>query len=276
MNFEDNITANGYDDFPLWSAVPGLLLLENIRLIKDSKILDIGCGTGFPTIEIAQRIGNTAKIYGLDIWEKGLEKARNKANNKNIKNIEFIKGSSQKIPFKNEYFDEIVSNNAYNGENANITAFNENYRVLKNGGIFCFTAILSSSMKNFYKKLYIAMKKNNIKNAKEIIDNHIKQKRLTINSYKQLLKESNFKNIKFINRNFYIRFADFQAFWEYYFFRLNFVENWIKIIPSNNREKVIEDLKQNINNEIKRKGLFSIKINCVCMVNLKSERKKCE
>lgn len=274
MNFEDSITANAYDDFPVWSAVPGLLLLRNIKLIKNAKILDIGCGTGFPTIEIAQRVGKTTEVYGLDIWNKGLEKAKDKSNNKNVKNVKFIRGLSQKLPFKNNYFDEIVSNNGFNGKNANIYTFEESYRVLKNKGIFCFTVILPNSMKSFYKILYYSMKNENVKNAKEIINNHIKQKRLNINLYKKLLKKSNYKSIKIVKSSFDINFAHSEAFWQYFFFRLNFVENWINIIPKNVQEKIIEKMNKYIDKEILKKGSFSIKINCACITAIKNERKK--
>ena len=274
MNHEDNITVNAYDDFPLWSATPGLLLLENIKLIKNSKILDVGCGTGFPAIEIAQRVGNTTEVYGLDIWERGLEKAKDKSNNKKVENVKFIKGLSQKIPFKDNFFDEIVSNNGFNGENANILTFKESYRVLKNNGVFCFTTILPNSMKSFYKILFYSMKNNNVKNAKVIINSHIKQKRLNIYSYKELLKRSDYKRIKIVRKSFNINFAHSDAFWKYFFFRMNFVESWINIIPKNMQEKILEEVNKYIDKEVLKKGSFSIKINCACITALKSERKK--
>lgn len=276
MNFEDDITANAYDDFPVWSAVSGLLLLENIKLIKNAKILDIGCGTGFPTIEIAQRIGNTTKVYGLDIWKKGLEKAEDKANYKNVKNVKFIEGVSQNIPFKDCYFDEIVSNYGFNGKNANIYAFMESYRVLKNKGIFCFTVILPDSLKKFYKLLYYSIKSKNVKKAKKIINNHIKQKRLNIYSYRRLLKDSNYKRIKVARKSFKINFAHSEAFWKYFFFRLNFVKDWINIIPKDMQEKIIEKVNEYIDKDILKNGSFSIKINCACITALKKERRNSE
>ena len=276
MNFEDYITANAYDDLPLWSAVPGLLLLENIKLMKNSKILDIGCGTGFPTIEIAQRMGDTSIVYGVDIWEKGIEKAKEKASNKNVINVKFIKTLAENTPFKDEYFDEIVSNNGFNGKNANMSNFKEIYRVLKGKGTFCFTAILPNSMKVFYKILYYSMKKNNVKNSKEIISKHIKQKRLSLYRYKQLLKNSGFKKIKISQKSFNIKFVQSEAFWKYFFFRLNFINGWINIIPKNIQEKIITEVNQRIDKKILKKGSFSLKISCVCIVTSKKERKKYE
>ena len=55
-----------YDELPLWSAPFGLPLLDTIRLRKGINILDIGSGAGFPLLEIAERSGKTAVVYGID------------------------------------------------------------------------------------------------------------------------------------------------------------------------------------------------------------------
>ena len=46
-----------YDELPLWSAMFGLLLLEHVPLENVHLALDVGCGTGFPLIELAERLG---------------------------------------------------------------------------------------------------------------------------------------------------------------------------------------------------------------------------
>ena len=46
-----------YDELPLWSAPFGLLLLEQVVMRPGLTILDVGAGTGFLTIELAQRFG---------------------------------------------------------------------------------------------------------------------------------------------------------------------------------------------------------------------------
>src|SRR6185503_17961936 len=43
-----------YDELPLWSAMFGLLLLEEAPLANVGRALDVGCGTGFPLVELAE------------------------------------------------------------------------------------------------------------------------------------------------------------------------------------------------------------------------------
>ncbi|MFU8770491.1 MAG: hypothetical protein ACNA7H_12185 [Desulfotignum sp.] len=54
------------DELPLWSAPFGLTLLDTLRFRKHVTVLDIGCGEGFPIIEIASRFGETCRCVGLD------------------------------------------------------------------------------------------------------------------------------------------------------------------------------------------------------------------
>jgi arsenite methyltransferase len=72
-----NIVAT-YDELPLWSAMFGLLLLEHAPLKNVSLALDVGCGTGFPLIELAERLGPDAHVHGIDPWSAALTRAKDK------------------------------------------------------------------------------------------------------------------------------------------------------------------------------------------------------
>ena len=62
----DAALLSAQDDFPLWSAPFGLMLLNHIRLKPKIEALDIGFGSGFPLLELAQRLGNSSTVYGID------------------------------------------------------------------------------------------------------------------------------------------------------------------------------------------------------------------
>jgi ubiquinone/menaquinone biosynthesis C-methylase UbiE len=57
-----------YDEVALWSAMFGLLLLDEVPLTNVTNALDVGCGTGFPLIELAERLGDRAHVHGIDPW----------------------------------------------------------------------------------------------------------------------------------------------------------------------------------------------------------------
>lgn len=72
---------------------------EEIGYDETAKILDIGCGTGRHSIELAQR-GYT--VVGIDLSESQLQRAREKASRQNL-SILFQKQDARNLPFLQEF-----------------------------------------------------------------------------------------------------------------------------------------------------------------------------
>ncbi|MBN2161189.1 MAG: methyltransferase domain-containing protein [Spirochaetes bacterium] len=72
---------------------------REIAFDRSLKILDVGCGTGRHSIELAKR-GYT--VTGIDLSESLLAKAREKAELQKLK-IAFLKHDARDLPFKNEF-----------------------------------------------------------------------------------------------------------------------------------------------------------------------------
>lgn len=103
-----------YDELPLWSATFGALLLKHVRPARNVKLLDVGCGTGFPLLELAQRLGPSCRAYGIDPWGAAVARARHKVHVLGIRNVQVIEGDAAAMPFDDRQFDLIVSNLAVN------------------------------------------------------------------------------------------------------------------------------------------------------------------
>ena len=116
---------------------------------KNLKVLDIGTGPGFFTI-ILEELGYT-NITGIDVSEKMLEVAKENIQKYGKKNssIQLIQMDAQKLEFKSETFDIIVSRNlTWNLEKPQ-QAYSEWLRVLKpNGALFIFDANWYSFLQN--------------------------------------------------------------------------------------------------------------------------------
>ncbi|OPY15802.1 class I SAM-dependent methyltransferase [Syntrophus aciditrophicus] len=66
---------------------------------KAARILDIGCGTGRHSIELAKR---GYKVVGIDLSESLLKRAKEKASERNLQ-IVFEKRDARSLPFLNEF-----------------------------------------------------------------------------------------------------------------------------------------------------------------------------
>ncbi|MEA2103067.1 MAG: class I SAM-dependent methyltransferase [Candidatus Cloacimonadota bacterium] len=72
---------------------------KEINFNKSQKIIDIGCGTGRHSIELAKR---GYKVTGIDFSESQLARAKEKAKAQNLI-TDFQKHDARKLTFKNEY-----------------------------------------------------------------------------------------------------------------------------------------------------------------------------
>lgn len=151
----DNLEfINTFDELPLWSASFGLLLLKHLELKPNLKVIDIGSGAGFPLIELAERLGTSCKLFGIDPWTNANERARQKIKNYGLTNVEIIQTDAEHIPFEDHSIDLIVSNLGINNFNNPPIVFKECSRVLKSTGKLALTTNLNGHWKEFYNIFY--------------------------------------------------------------------------------------------------------------------------
>jgi 2-polyprenyl-3-methyl-5-hydroxy-6-metoxy-1,4-benzoquinol methylase len=108
---------------------------------KSCKIIDIGCGTGRHSIELAKR---GYQITGIDLSESMLNRAREKAEHENLE-IDFQKHDARMLPFENEFDLAIM---LCEGGFALMETDEMNFEILKNAtkaikdrGKFIFTTL---------------------------------------------------------------------------------------------------------------------------------------
>src|SRR5262245_61276268 len=110
----DPAVVSAFDELPLWSAPFGLQLLETVRLAPAMTVLDVGFGTGFPILELARRLGPSARLYGVDPWAPALARAQAKARTYGLGNVVLLRAVAEHLPLRDARVDLVVSNNGLN------------------------------------------------------------------------------------------------------------------------------------------------------------------
>ena len=122
-------------------------LVGDARISPGQQVLDLGCGTGCPSILAAQAVGDKGTVVGLDLSENMLAAARRKAEQSGVKNISFHAKDVTSLPYESASFDAVISRFCLMFLPDIHGALNEISRVLKNGG-YLSAAVWSTPDKN--------------------------------------------------------------------------------------------------------------------------------
>ncbi len=107
--------------------------------------VDLGSGRGTDVLRMAKSVGETGFVYGIDISDGMLEKARQNAAKFNVPNVRFVKSELEKIELPDKIADLVISNCTLNHADDKQAVWNEIYRILKKGGRFVISDIYSAT-----------------------------------------------------------------------------------------------------------------------------------
>lgn len=248
-----------YDELPLWSAAFGQLLLEQLPLQNDMMVLDIGCGTGFPLLELAGRLGPSSHIVGLDIWMNALERARRKRDFFQHSNVSIVHYDGGNFPFATASFHCVVSNLGVNNFVNVQSALAECYRLTKVGGRIALTTNLAGHMQEFYRIFYdVLMDYSNPTNIERL--NLHEAHRGTLESHSALLENCGYQLEQLVEHSFVMRYANGSAFFQHPFIRFGFMPAWLNLIDPLDRSAIFEQLEARLNTHARTHGELRLTI----------------
>jgi len=105
--------------------------------------VDLGSGRGTDVIRLAETVGDSGFVYGIDISEGMLQKARSTAERLGVSNVKFINSTLEKIKLDDSIADLVISNCTINHSSDKQSVWNEVFRILKEGGRFVVSDIYS-------------------------------------------------------------------------------------------------------------------------------------
>ncbi|MFM9849466.1 MAG: class I SAM-dependent methyltransferase [Hyphomicrobiaceae bacterium] len=115
------------------------LFISWLSLSPASRLLDLACGSGRPTLRIAEKTG--CRVTGLDLHQEGVASAQASAKEPRYEGrADFRQGdAAEGLPFEESSFDAVICIDAINHLPDRPRVLAEWHRVLKPGGHLLFT-----------------------------------------------------------------------------------------------------------------------------------------
>jgi SAM-dependent methyltransferase len=100
---------NGQQALDTQLAPLGREALERARLVAGERVLDVGCGCGHTTLELAARVGPRGAVTGIDISAPLLARARARVQAAGLANVKLLNADAQVTPLGENAFDLVFS-----------------------------------------------------------------------------------------------------------------------------------------------------------------------
>lgn len=112
----------------------GEAVMDALAIAPGDHVLDIGCGCGGTTLELARRVGSRGSVLGLDLSSRMLNRARERADASPGLNVTFVQADAQTHDLPPGDFDAAFSRLGIMFFNDPTAAFTRIRKALKPGG----------------------------------------------------------------------------------------------------------------------------------------------
>ncbi|MCD4739165.1 MAG: class I SAM-dependent methyltransferase [Anaerolineae bacterium] len=113
-------------------------ILQEVDIQPGFRVLDYGCGPGGYVADVARSVGESGKVYALDLHPLAIQSVQDIARKKQLANVETIY-SNCKTGLSDNSVDVVLLYDIFHELGNPQTILAELYRVLKKGGTLSFS-----------------------------------------------------------------------------------------------------------------------------------------
>jgi arsenite methyltransferase len=276
LTVEYDVDDPGFVEFydavivPQWSTPFGRLLLS-VFLTQTRRngwqVLDVACGTGYPTIELARYLGQDCDVAGLDPWESAIRRAKQKASEEWLQHVSFVVADVQRNNLPDGSFDTLTCNlglPSFTDQRAALGAF---ARLLHPGGTLLLTTPLQTAMREFLDTYYLTLRDLKLVPYMQGLAQLIAS-RPTVAQARALIESSGFAVERTVTDSFTMRFPDARAFLTSPVIHITFMHAWREIVSD-------PTVRRLVFNEVERRlqaraaannGVLELTVPMLCIV----------
>ncbi|MFH1741864.1 MAG: methyltransferase domain-containing protein [bacterium] len=118
-------------------------ILSAVLVSSNMRILDVGCGPGIVTEKLA---AEAAQVVAFDLTPEMVTRARDRCEEARLKNVRFDIGQAEKLPFKDDTFNAVVTRFTFHHFSDPAIVLSEMVRVTRHKGRVVIVDAVSSEI----------------------------------------------------------------------------------------------------------------------------------
>lgn len=253
---------------PLWSTPFGRMLLTTFLACPRQpgwQVVDVACGVGYPTLELAQLLGADGDVAGIDVWKAGIERARAKAGALRLQNATFLVADIGACDLPERSFDAAICNLGLTNFAHPDAALAGIARLLQPNGTLILTTNLQGTMQEFFETY------QSVLNALGLVDlgwdlERVMHMQPTIERVEALLDLAGFTVDQTINDHFALEFPDGSAFLRSPLVGMGFLSGWRGLISDTALRRVVfREIERRLNARAAAWGRLDLTAPMLCL-----------
>jgi ubiquinone/menaquinone biosynthesis C-methylase UbiE len=262
--------AYRYDLFvtPDWRDRFDIQVNENIELPNEGRILDVNCGTGAHSIELAEKMKGRCDIVGVDPSAERIMIAQAKALAKKNDNATFEQSSPVALRFDSFEFEAVIGDASMLSDDEIEDLLAEMIRVAQPDARIVLKMTTRGSFDEFFSIYWEALLGAGL--ADEVwsdLEALIKERR-TVTEAEQMAARVGLRKVKSFTTKEDFSFESGEEFIESPIIKDIFLTNWLQIIPEEEREEICDRLVAVIDRE-KNEAPFDVSIKATVITGVK-------
>ena len=138
----------------------GRIAMDRAEVGLGEQVLDVGCGMGHTTLELAERVGTDGSVLAVDIAAPMIERAQQRARNADLENIRFQLADAQTFAFPAAELDLLFSRFGVMFFDDPVAAFRNLLSALRAGGRLAFVCWRGVEDNEWVSVLFEALSKH--------------------------------------------------------------------------------------------------------------------
>ena len=256
--------ADHWDELPLWSAPFGQAILDRVPLGPRLSYLDVGAGTGWLSLELAQRAGPGCTVVAVDPWGEALQRLEAKARRLGLTNLITHAAEVTAAPLAPASTDVVVSCLGVNNFDDPAAALAACARAARPGATLLLATNPVGHMGELYEVLAATLAAEGCADRLPALEAHVRH-RGDEAEVRALLEGAGFAFEGAWHGAFRWRFSGGAALLRHGFIRIGFLPAWRALVPEDRVAGVFAALERHLDAAAARTGSLDLTIPTLCV-----------